>query len=47
MKENKELSLRYDIENVVYDHFLLDVPKLFELIIIYPNQKKIIKSMVE
>jgi len=32
-----ELSLRYDIEKVVYDNFLLDVPKLLELTTIYPS----------
>jgi hypothetical protein len=45
-EENKELSEAFNIEGVIYDHYLIDTLQFFDLISIFPNHASTIKKMI-
>lgn len=46
-EENKELSSSYEIDALIYDEYLMDTVKFFDLLTIYPNNSKTIKKMIQ
>jgi hypothetical protein len=46
-EENSELSDMFDIKNEIYEQWLFDAPKFFDLIQIFPNNRQTVKKIID